>query len=167
MAKQTMQERSTWDNKRFMKTAATTFGITFGVLTLVMCVGLGLSLGMNWFIYKQPIIRIIMGVYCAIGFGIVIPYAMYRSLFGGNIPFYWTFMPVYAGRFPSPFLQKYLSWVSWNPSQYAYADTIANLYENTGRKNADGSQSVSVTPIEIFELAEGRSYEDVVATFAN
>ena len=80
MAGESLQDRSTFDSERFGKKLGVYVGASFVVVLLLGFIVLSPSLIMNDFIYKPPLMRIILGIYASFCFIFIIPYYIFIGI---------------------------------------------------------------------------------------
>jgi hypothetical protein len=89
------EERSTFEPERFGKKLGIYVGASFGVVLLLGFIALSPSLIMNDFIYKPPMMRIILGLYASLCFIFIIPYYAFVGLANNSAaPHKYTLFPI-------------------------------------------------------------------------
>jgi hypothetical protein len=89
------QERATFEPERFAKKLGLYVGASFGIVLLLGFMALSPSLIMNDFIYKPPMMRIILGLYASLCFIFIIPYYAFIGLANNSAaPHKYTLFPI-------------------------------------------------------------------------
>ena len=90
-----LQERATFEPERFGKKLGLYVGASFGIVLLLGFMALSPSLIMNDFIYKPPMMRIILGIYASLCFIFIIPYYAFIGLANNEAsPYKYTLFPI-------------------------------------------------------------------------
>jgi len=90
-----LQERATFEPERFGKKLGVYVGASFGIVLLLGFMALSPSLIMNDFIYKPPMMRIILGIYASLCFIFIIPYYAFIGLANNEAaPYKYTLFPI-------------------------------------------------------------------------
>ena len=90
-----LQERATFEPERFGKKLGLYVGASFGIVLLLGFMALSPSLIMNDFIYKPPMMRIILGIYASLCFIFIIPYYAFIGLANNAAaPYKYTLFPI-------------------------------------------------------------------------
>jgi hypothetical protein len=89
------EDRSTFEPERFGKKLGIYVGASFGIVLLLGFMALSPSLIMNDFIYKPPMMRIILGLYASLCFIFIIPYYVFIGLANNAAaPYKYTLFPI-------------------------------------------------------------------------
>ena len=110
MAGESLQDRSTFDSERFGKKLGVYVGASFGIVLLLGFMVLSPSLIMNDFIYKPPLMRIILGIYASFCFIFIIPYYIFIGITNNAAS------PKKYALFPLSYVEKY----EWFISNYLF-----------------------------------------------
>lgn len=110
MGDKSLQERSTFEPERFAKKLGIYVGISFIVVLLLGFMALSPSLIMNDFIYKPPLMRVILGIYASLCFIFIIPYYIFIGITNNEAS------PKKYALFPLSYVDKY----EWFISNYLF-----------------------------------------------
>ena len=105
-----LQERATFEPERFAKKLGIYVGASFGIVLLIGFMVLSPSLIMNDFIYKPPLMRLILGAYASLCFIFIIPYYIFIGITNNAAS------PKKYALFPLSYVEKY----DWFISNYLF-----------------------------------------------